>query len=439
MRRSPDTPNALFALYQQWRKHKPWLGNVLQAVWRPAVEDAAAAFERWTETNTVHGNAVVDAEKKGKNIPRRVQRRVPDPKKLFVSRKQRDREHKHVVRIADRVKLLDAKTLRVPGIGDIPLKERMPENTDVRAVTLRERTPAAKRGNLGPGERIWTAHISCRNERPLKPLPVSEKIKSAGCDHGVVHALTVSDQDGNVTHLHYPEAKPNSERSWRRLECLKVKCKRGSRRWRKLQSRQNRHTRHERNRRQEARRCWANTLARGFDIVGIELLEIRNMMRSARGTNEAHGKRVAQKRGLARRLAATAPGLQTVETVRACERAATRYVLVPARGTSRRCAKCSHAAKENRESQAVFRCKSCGHTANADANAAENDRQHALAFHGVAVERPRGSTPKSLRHGACAVTPDRRDGEDSQSPNRSRWPALKRHGPGDTTEAMTCT
>jgi putative transposase len=40
--------------------------------------------------------------------------------------------------------------------------------------------------------------------------------------------------------------------------------------------------------------------------------------------------------------------------------------------TSQRCAVCGHTDAENRKSQAVFRCRACGHKANADVNAANN-------------------------------------------------------------------
>ena len=180
VRRSPTTPKALFALYQQWREAKPWLGEVLQAVWRPAVEDAWASHELWTETNREHVDAIMKADENGKAIPRRVQRRRPDAQSLFVSRKERDRQHAHVVRIADRVRLLDAKTLQAPGIGEIRLKEALPDGTDVRAVTLTERTPAAKTGRLQPEERTWVAHVSHRIERPLEVLPDGREVRSTG-------------------------------------------------------------------------------------------------------------------------------------------------------------------------------------------------------------------------------------------------------------------
>ena len=49
-----------------------------------------------------------------------------------------------------------------------------------------------------------------------------------------------------------------------------------------------------------------------------------------------------------------------------------RLVEVDSRHTSQRCSCCSHKSKENRPSQAVFRCLACGYEENADVNAAKN-------------------------------------------------------------------
>ena len=47
-------------------------------------------------------------------------------------------------------------------------------------------------------------------------------------------------------------------------------------------------------------------------------------------------------------------------------------IRVPAQNTSRTCAQCGHTEKDNRKTQAHFQCLACGHTDNADANAARN-------------------------------------------------------------------
>ncbi|HEX8843777.1 MAG TPA: transposase [Pyrinomonadaceae bacterium] len=52
--------------------------------------------------------------------------------------------------------------------------------------------------------------------------------------------------------------------------------------------------------------------------------------------------------------------------------------LVDPRDTSRTCSACGHCAKENRKSQSEFVCVSCGHSLNADFNAAINIRGRAV-------------------------------------------------------------
>ena len=53
-------------------------------------------------------------------------------------------------------------------------------------------------------------------------------------------------------------------------------------------------------------------------------------------------------------------------------------VKVPAAYTSQCCHECGHTDPDNRKSQAEFRCTRCGHTANADVNAAKNIRELAV-------------------------------------------------------------
>jgi len=54
------------------------------------------------------------------------------------------------------------------------------------------------------------------------------------------------------------------------------------------------------------------------------------------------------------------------------QKAPGRVEQVNAAYTSQRCHACGYTAAESRESQARFVCRSCGHTAHADLNAARN-------------------------------------------------------------------
>src|SRR3990167_1065503 len=63
-------------------------------------------------------------------------------------------------------------------------------------------------------------------------------------------------------------------------------------------------------------------------------------------------------------------------------------VLVDPRNTSRTCFKCGHCDEANRQSQADFRCRACGHTAHADHNAAQNIARRGAAVNLLEVSEP---------------------------------------------------
>jgi len=113
-------------------------------------------------------------------------------------------------------------------------------------------------------------------------------------------------------------------------------------------------------------------LARRFDVIHVEDLNVRAMTRSARGTVAEPGRNVAQKAGLNRGILGAG---WSVMLTRLEQKAPGRVEKVSAAYTSMTCNACRHCAQGNRESQAVFLCQSCGHQANADVNAARNIAQ----------------------------------------------------------------
>ena len=124
----------------------------------------------------------------------------------------------------------------------------------------------------------------------------------------------------------------------------------------------------------DRRKDWAEKattdLARRFDTIRIEALDVRAMTRSARGTVEQPGVCVAQKRGLNRAIGRSGWGLLAA---RLQHKAYGRVEQIPAAYTSQRCSACGHVAPGNRKSQAVFECQACtAGRCNADVNAARN-------------------------------------------------------------------
>jgi putative transposase len=108
------------------------------------------------------------------------------------------------------------------------------------------------------------------------------------------------------------------------------------------------------------------------DVIVIEDLKLKNMTKSSKGTVEEPGKMVKQKSGLNRSL--LNQGL--FEFRRQLDYKTARHggVLIPVnpRFTSQTCFMCGAVDKENRQSQAVFKCVHCGHVDHADLNASKN-------------------------------------------------------------------
>ena len=384
----------LQGLWLQWRTEAPALAEIPQCIWRPGVATAKSQVDAWEETNERQADIILsnaeqdeeDDKEGGKR--RRLSRRRLCPSKLFYSRKQRDRQRRNRLVVHEGIKKLDEQTLRIYGVGVIKLQEPLPEGFNVRSTTLIERTPRERGRNIAPEERSWEIHLTTRVPARLKALP--DEPVTVGIDHGVKHALTMSDSQGNVEYLHYDEPPAADRRRYEQLDRRKKQCRGGRRRSRKrraLQRRQRRLRNRAVRKRAHQRREWANRIAQRYNLVAIEDLQVANMVRSARGTSEQPGRNVRAKSGLNRKLAESSPGYQTTELVNACIRHGARYRRVPAGGTSITCAECGHRDRRNRESQAVFRDRGCGHEANADANAGEVIRLFGEAYTGVGVSR----------------------------------------------------
>ena len=109
--------------------------------------------------------------------------------------------------------------------------------------------------------------------------------------------------------------------------------------------------------------------------VTIENLNTKGMTRSAKGTKEEPGTNVKAKSGLNREILAS--GWHGLE--RNLDYKAGKVVRINPARTSQTCHECGFADSANRLSQSTFRCQACGHSANADVNAALNIRRQGLA------------------------------------------------------------
>jgi putative transposase len=186
-----------------------------------------------------------------------------------------------------------------------------------------------------------------------------------GVDRGVVVSAALS--TGELLHapgLREPEAE-RLERLQRRL----ARARRGSNRRRRVRTAIARIKARETDRRKDWVEKTSTELARRFDVIGLEDLKIQNMVRSARGTVDEPGTNVRAKAGLNRGIHAAGWGrlVQRLE-----DKAPGRVYKISPAYTSITCNRCGYCDAESRESQAVFRCRGCGHADHADVNAAKN-------------------------------------------------------------------
>ena len=106
--------------------------------------------------------------------------------------------------------------------------------------------------------------------------------------------------------------------------------------------------------------------------VYVEGLRIKNMSASAKGTREDPGRNVKAKSGLNKSILDQGWFAFRRQLSYKLFWKGGMLVEVDYRHTSQTCSCCGHTAKENRKSQAIFKCLVCGYEENADVNAAKN-------------------------------------------------------------------
>jgi putative transposase len=187
-----------------------------------------------------------------------------------------------------------------------------------------------------------------------------------GIDRGIVVSAALS--TGEL--LHAPALTRGESKRLKRLEQRLSRCKCGSNRRAKAKRAVAKLKARERDRRKDWVEKISTDVARRFDVIRIEALDVRAMTLTARGTVTQPGVRVTQKRALNRAIRRSGWG----QLARRLQfKAFGRVEQIPAAYTSQRCSECGHVAPGNRKSQAVFECEACNAgRCNADVNAARN-------------------------------------------------------------------
>ena len=137
--------------------------------------------------------------------------------------------------------------------------------------------------------------------------------------------------------------------------------------------------RKQKRRREDAAHQHSRRMADTARTVVLENLNTKDMTRSAKGTVGEPGRNVKQKAGLNRGMLASNWG----RLERNLDYKAGQVAGVDPAYTSQTCSACNHTDKENRRTQAKFKCAACGFKANADHNAALN-----ILARGLEILRP---------------------------------------------------
>jgi putative transposase len=229
--------------------------------------------------------------------------------------------------------------------------------------------------------------IACCEWEIADPKPVNDL--TVGIDRGV--KLFIADSTGRT--VDNPRARDTLERRIARAQRQVDKKTKGSSNQKKARTKVARLLRLAARQREALIGFESLRYAKSFGTIVIEKLNINNMTKSAKGTEEEPGTHIAQKAGLNRAILDSGWGkFGEALKYKTAEQGGTVLEVNPA-FTSQTCPKCGHVSPENRPDQATFCCVKCGYTANADVNAAVN-----IEVKGLSAPRPEPKKVKKTFH-----------------------------------------
>lgn len=228
-------------------------------------------------------------------------------------------------------------------------------------------------------------HVSFSNEDSMATPSAQETLdhlrsfsaaelapRTVGLDRGVAIPLVAN--DGRAFELLEVQKarlaqKERSRARWQRRAARRVK---GSKNHRKANHRAARAALYAADVRENLAHQASHSLVKDSSklLVVFEALKVKSMTASAAGTIDAPGKKVSQKRGLNRAILGSAWGLFHQYTRYKALAAGKLCIEVLPNYSSQECSACGHTHADNRLDQSRFVCQRCGHSGNADLNAA---------------------------------------------------------------------
>jgi putative transposase len=211
----------------------------------------------------------------------------------------------------------------------------------------------------------WTASVQWEREIDA---PAASTQPAVGIDLGVAVFAALSDGT-NIAPANYGK---KALRALRKAQRNLARKKRGSSNRRKALRRVAKIQMRVANARKDFLHKHSTTIAKTHGTVIVEVLQVRNMSASAKGTREQPGRNVRQKAGLNRSILDQGWGQFRIMLRYKLPDRGGQLIEVPAAYTSQTCAECGVVSVASRIDQSRFECVACGHQANADTNAAIN-------------------------------------------------------------------
>lgn len=279
---------------------------------------------------------------------------------------------------------LDSNNLRFPKLGDIEIVVHRPLEGKAKICTIRR-----------DGDQ-WFASIVCELEVP-EPLP-SDK-PAIALDRGVVNLI--ADSNGRV--VANPKHLEESSTRLAKAQRVVARRKKGSRNQARAKVRVMRLHRKVRRQREHVLHVESHRIANSHGRVIVEKLNVKAMSASSKGTVEEPGTDVQQKSGLNRSILDAGWSLFVNMLGYKLAWNGGELVEVRAAYSSQTCSACGHVDAVSRITQAQFRCTRCGHTDNADVNAAKvlysRGTHGSAGCGGSAVGRPAKQQLRVARRG----------------------------------------
>lgn len=235
---------------------------------------------------------------------------------------------------------------------------------------------------------------------PQAPVERARTGAAVGIDRGVATALVTS----GGQHYRAPRISDRDTRRYLALQRRHARQVKGSKRREETRRKMARITGRVTDRRKDWAEKVSTRLVREHDLVVFEKLNTPGMTRKPQPKPDPDNagaflpNRARAKAGLNKGILTSAWGTLAKRTGEKAAASGCAIVYVDPRFTSQQCHACGHTAADNRDNQAEFVCKKCGHHDHADANAAKNVLARGLAaIVAIPAHAPGHGAPRSRK------------------------------------------